>query len=148
MAHDFGIHILILPYPLPRATSNCSFSFQNFLFILFKFILQKYTTVSKFISFDHQPPWCTAAAMGHVVWRTNRRGPRRLGQRPRAQRVGRPTAVAHGDWSLTAVRHGGRTKRREPMAIAVLQMTCATAAGSLRLKTALKIIEINRKNYF
>jgi hypothetical protein len=35
-----------------------------FLVIFFKFILQKYTTVSKFISFGHQPPWRGGTAVG------------------------------------------------------------------------------------
>jgi hypothetical protein len=48
-------------------------------------------TVSKFISFDHQPPWRTVAAMGHGVWRSNSRGR----QRTRAQRAGRLAAMAH-----------------------------------------------------
>jgi hypothetical protein len=64
---------------------------ENFLFI-FLIHFEKYTIVSKFISFDHQPLW------------------------------------VHGD--------------RVP------QMTCATAVGTLRLKTALKIIKINRKKLF
>jgi hypothetical protein len=33
---------------------------------------------------------------GHDGWRSNSRGPRRLGQQSRAQRAGRPAAVAHG----------------------------------------------------
>jgi hypothetical protein len=38
------------------------------------FILQKYTTLSKFISFDHQTPWRTAAAVGHGGWRPTEGG--------------------------------------------------------------------------
>jgi hypothetical protein len=116
MAHDFGIHILILPYPLPRATSLSVFK------IFYLYFLNSFCkNIRPFQNLS--------------VLTTNRRGARRP-----------QWATSFG--GLTAVRHGGRTKRREPMAIAVLQMTCATAAGSLRLKTALKIIEINRKNYF
>jgi hypothetical protein len=55
--------------------------------------------------------------MGHDVWKSNRRDPRWLGQRSRTQWAGRPAAVAHSGWSLTAVRHGGRTNRRGSMAI-------------------------------
>jgi hypothetical protein len=29
------------------------------------------------VGFAHQPSWRTAAAMGHGVWRSNRRGPQR-----------------------------------------------------------------------
>jgi hypothetical protein len=56
-------------------------------FYIFLIILQNYTTVSKFIRFDNQPPWATAATVATVV-RSNRRSPRRLGQRLRA-----PTGV-------------------------------------------------------
>jgi hypothetical protein len=83
--------------------------------------------------------------MGHDIWRSNRCGPRRLGQRPRAQWAGRPVAVVHDSLSLTAMRHGGRTNRHGPWR--VLQ-TLAPRRQFLRLKTALKIIEINRKNLF
>jgi hypothetical protein len=47
-------------------------------YLYFLFILQNYTAVSKFINFDHQTPWRTAATVGH------------------------------GGWSLTAVAHGRR----------------------------------------
>jgi hypothetical protein len=99
--------------------------------------------------------------MGHDVWRSNRRGPRRLGQRPRAQRAGRPAAVVHNGWSLTVVcqrAHGDRVPQplcatasdplRQKTALKIIEQTlCATASDPLRQKTALKIIEINRKKY-
>jgi hypothetical protein len=44
----------------------------------FLIILQNYTTVSKFIRFDHQTPWRTAATVGHDG--------------------SGPTAVAHDGW--------------------------------------------------
>jgi hypothetical protein len=47
--------------------SDCFFSpvVENSLFIFFNSFFQKYTTISKFISFDHQPSWRMAAAMGY-----------------------------------------------------------------------------------
>jgi hypothetical protein len=63
-------------------------------------------TVSKFISFDHQPPWRTVAVMGRdgLVNAAGRTG-------------GKASRRGHGGWSLTVVRHGGRTNRRGPKAI-------------------------------
>jgi hypothetical protein len=44
----------------------------EFLYIL-KIILQKYTTVCKFYTFDNHSPWSTAAAVAHdlPLWATS-----------------------------------------------------------------------------
>jgi hypothetical protein len=111
--------------------------------------LKNNTTISKFIWFDHQPKWATPAAVGYVGCMSSRRGPQRLGQRPRAQRVGGKAAVvAHVGWGLFVVRHGGRPSRRGPTAIGFCKTPCATTTGRPSLENCVKMIETNRKNIF
>jgi hypothetical protein len=43
---------------------NYSEKNQNFFIYIFYFILQNYTTVLKFISFDYQTPWRTTSTVG------------------------------------------------------------------------------------
>jgi hypothetical protein len=57
-----------------------------FIYILYLFILQNYTTVSKVISFDHRAPWRTAAVVGHGG-KANRCGSRKaVGSGPYSRR--------------------------------------------------------------
>jgi hypothetical protein len=58
------------------AVRHLDFDRKNF-FILVLIILQNYTTVSKFSSFDNQPPCATAVTVGHGGW-ANSRGPSRV----------------------------------------------------------------------
>jgi hypothetical protein len=77
--------------PCPGRLSCWNF----FIYIFYLFIFQNYTTVLKFIRFDHQPPWPTAVgaltAIGHGGRRSNRHRPRRLGQHPEFIFSGGPT---------------------------------------------------------
>jgi hypothetical protein len=50
-------------------------------YIFFKIILQKYTTVRKFYTFDIHSPWPTAVVVAHDGFSTYRSGPRRFGCR-------------------------------------------------------------------
>jgi hypothetical protein len=50
------------------------------LFIYFLIILQNYTMVPKFYSFDNQSSWATAAFVAHGDFWSNRRGPRQFGK--------------------------------------------------------------------
>jgi hypothetical protein len=84
----------------------------GWIFLYFLFILQNYTTVSKFIRFDHQMSWRTAAAVAHGGFKSNRHVLRRLGQPPRGPRAGRPATVDHDGSPLFAVGHGGRPRWR------------------------------------
>jgi hypothetical protein len=67
-------------------------------FELFIFFIHFAKLYVRFEIYQFCPPSVVAhgTAMGHDGWRSNRRGPQQLGQRSRAQRPGRPTAVAHG----------------------------------------------------
>jgi hypothetical protein len=141
----FLYFLFILQSHFGPSVGNSPCTYMGFLYFLF--ILQNYTTVLKFIAFDHQPQWLTTTDMCHGGLRSNRGGPWRLGQWPRAQRAGRPAAVAHAveDYSscvtavgptvlgprrlgsANAVRHGGRSPEPE---------------------NYVKMIEINRKKYF
>jgi hypothetical protein len=60
------------------------------IFLYFLIILQNYTAVSKFISFDNQPPWAVASptAVGH-------NGCRRRLQEPHGGRQLPSTAVGY-----------------------------------------------------
>jgi hypothetical protein len=71
-------------------------------FFIFLIILQNYTTVWKFIKFDHQPSWATAVAG--------------------------PTAIAHGGW---ANAHGPHGREGQPLWTTTVEAysPCATAAG-------------------
>jgi hypothetical protein len=78
VAHDGGLYnhcdLLQRIFSQNEKNDTPKSAQENFLFI-FLIHFEKYTIVSKFISFDHQPPWRTAAAMGHDVWKSNRRDP-------------------------------------------------------------------------
>jgi hypothetical protein len=84
------------------------FRSRNFFIYIFLFILQNYMIVSKFIRFDHQTQWRTAAAVDHGGWNL--------------------TVVGPSGWSLTAMAHGAKANlahgRRQA---AAMQPSWATA---------------------
>jgi hypothetical protein len=82
------------------------------IFIYILIILQKYTTISRFYSFDNHLSWPTAAAMAHDDFRSSRRGPRRFGNRPWAP-IG--VEVSHcGPQRLTTNRCALRQQGQPP----------------------------------
>jgi hypothetical protein len=71
---------------------------EEFFIYISLFILQNYTTGSKFISFDHQTSWRTTIAVGHSGWSLTV-----VGHGGNANRRGPPKAVMQPSWATTVV---------------------------------------------
>jgi hypothetical protein len=79
---------------------------MKFEFFIFKIILQKYTTVWKFYTFDNHSPWSTTVSGLTAVAQGGSEVPRGP---PRAWRS---AAVGHDGYRQTVVHYGGKANRR------------------------------------